>query len=124
MGRSRDFQYIINNCVPKCLNPASTTQTIIPGAVFYNELDQNCQNTGQIYIKMDQNCIFLHTIIAWLIFLFAFLIGQFKLKVILSCTWVFHLFSHQWPKTGQKWAKSKHTGIQMPPLFFYFIFSS
>ena len=59
MGRSRDFQYIINKklpyCVPKCLNPASTTQTIIPGAVFYNELDQNCQNTGQMYIKTAFN---------------------------------------------------------------------
>ena len=66
MGRNRDFQYTINEelpyCVPKCLNLVSTTKIMIPGADFTKELDQNCQKTGQIYIKMDQNCILKHTI--------------------------------------------------------------
>ena len=77
-----------------------------PGQFLPKKMDQNCQKTGHIYIKMDQNCIFKHTIIAWSIFLFAYLISQLRLKVIVSCTWVFHLFSHQiWPKTGQNWVK-------------------
>ena len=46
---------------------------------FYKELDQNFLKTGEIYIKMDQNCILKHTINAWSIFLFAFLISQFRL---------------------------------------------
>ena len=37
MGRNRDFRYTINEklpyCVPKCLNLASTTKSMIPGAV-------------------------------------------------------------------------------------------
>ena len=86
---------------------------------FYKEFDQNFLKTCQIYIKMDQNCILKHTINAWSIFLFAFLISQFKLKVIVSCTWVFHLFSHQiWPKTGQNWIKMSDCFI-MQCLFFW-----
>ena len=38
MGRNRDFQYTINEklpyCVPKCLNLASTTISMILWAVF------------------------------------------------------------------------------------------
>ena len=38
MGRDCDFQYTINEelpyCVPKCMNLASTTKSMIPGAVF------------------------------------------------------------------------------------------
>ena len=76
MSRNRNFQYTINEklsyCVPKCLNLASTTKSMIPGAVFAKSWIRIAKKTGQIYTKMDQNCIFKHTIIAWFIFLYAF----------------------------------------------------
>ena len=76
MSRNRDFQYTINEklpyCVPKCLNLASTSKSMILEAVFTKYCIRIAKRTGQIYIKMNQNCIFKHKIIAWLILLFAF----------------------------------------------------